>query len=242
MKKRLSHFPYNERSRPGWTPSTSLRKPLSPIRSTMKTVTYVPGTFVTLVPGPYRERREGARVRNLRKPGKFSTIVARRSRRVRILFYFKHRVLRVLRGEICFRFRYSSAALNLFDLSVLRCGAHRAHDVDVARAHAEIAAEADAYFFVTRIGIIAQQLEGRQDHPRRAKTALQRMVLLKCQLQGMERFVRADAFDGGGCGAVGLAGKEQARTHGPAVEHHRASAAYAMLAADMSSKQAEIVA
>src|SRR5439155_4871209 len=41
------------RSRPGWTPSTSLRKPLSPIRSTMKTVTYVPGTFVTLVPGPY---------------------------------------------------------------------------------------------------------------------------------------------------------------------------------------------
>src|SRR5437870_5364138 len=54
MKKRLSHFPYNERSRPGWTPSTSLRKPLSPIRSTMKTVTYVPGTFVTLVPGPYR--------------------------------------------------------------------------------------------------------------------------------------------------------------------------------------------
>src|SRR5213592_4103311 len=53
MKKRLSHFPYNERSRPGWTPSTSLQKPLSPIRSTMKTVTYVPGTFVTLVPGPY---------------------------------------------------------------------------------------------------------------------------------------------------------------------------------------------
>src|SRR5437870_5948593 len=60
MKKRLSHFPYNERSRPGWTPSTSLRKPLSPIRSTMKTVTYVPGTFVTLVPGPYTSRPGGA--------------------------------------------------------------------------------------------------------------------------------------------------------------------------------------
>src|SRR5213594_1833173 len=59
MKKRLSHFPYNERSRPGWTPSTSLRKPLSPIRSTMKTVTYVPGTFVTLVPGPYKRGIKG---------------------------------------------------------------------------------------------------------------------------------------------------------------------------------------
>src|SRR5439155_22390579 len=43
------------------------------------------------------ERREGARVRNLRKPGKFSTIVARRSQRVRIFMLFKHRVLRVLR-------------------------------------------------------------------------------------------------------------------------------------------------
>src|SRR5207237_3520271 len=59
MKKRLSHFPYNERSRPGWTPSNSLRKPLSPILSTMKTVTYVPGTFVTLVPGPYIPRVAG---------------------------------------------------------------------------------------------------------------------------------------------------------------------------------------
>src|SRR5439155_27023711 len=41
------------------------------------------------------ERREGARVRNLRKPGKFSTIVARRSQRVRIFMLFKHRVLRI---------------------------------------------------------------------------------------------------------------------------------------------------
>src|SRR5437773_8125541 len=62
MKKRLSHFPYNERSRPGWTPSTSLQKPLSPIRSTMKTVTYVPGTFVTLVPGPYISPARGAKI------------------------------------------------------------------------------------------------------------------------------------------------------------------------------------
>ena len=53
MKKRLSHFAYNERSRSGWTLSISLQNLLSPIRSTtMKTVTYVLGTFVTLVPGP----------------------------------------------------------------------------------------------------------------------------------------------------------------------------------------------
>ena len=68
------------------------------------------------------------------------------------------------------------------------------------------------------------------------------MVLLKCQLQGMERFVRADTFDGGDFAAVGLRGKEQTGAHRTAVEHDRASAAHAMLAADVSSDQAEIVA
>jgi hypothetical protein len=60
MKKRLSHFAYNERSRSGWTLSISLQNLLSPIRSTtMKTVTYVLGTFVTLVPGPNKRGIEG---------------------------------------------------------------------------------------------------------------------------------------------------------------------------------------
>jgi hypothetical protein len=67
------------------------------------------------------------------------------------------------------------------------------------------------------------------------------MVLLKCQLQRMERLVRADAFDGGDFGAVGLRSKEQTRAHRPAIEHHGASTAHTMLAADMSSNQAEVV-
>src|ERR671924_1415639 len=50
--------------------------------------------------------------------------------------------------QFVFRFRYDSAALNSFDLSVLCGGAHRAHDIDVARAHAEIATQTDAYFLV----------------------------------------------------------------------------------------------
>src|SRR5262245_4150093 len=53
MKKRLSHFAYNERSRSSWTLTIPHFTPLSPIRSTIKTVTYVPGTFVTLVSGPH---------------------------------------------------------------------------------------------------------------------------------------------------------------------------------------------
>src|SRR5439155_27158017 len=128
-----------------------------------------------------------------------------------------------------------------FRLAVARSGAHRTHDIDVARAHAEITAQADAYFLFRWVGVVAEKFEGRQDHPRRAKPALQRMVLLKCQLQGMERFVRPDAFDGGNFGAVGLRSEEQTGPHGTSIEHHGASAAHTMLAADMSSNQAEVV-
>jgi hypothetical protein len=141
-----------------------------------------------------------------------------------------------------FLYRYDSAALKSFDLSVLRGGAHRAHDVDVTRAHAKITAEADAYFFVTRISVIVQQFDGRQDHPRRAKPALQGMVLLKCQLQRMEFSLRPNPFDGGDFATVGLGGKEQARAHRAAVEQNGARAAHTMLATYMSSDQAEIVA
>jgi len=59
MKKWLSHFAYNERSRSGWTLTIPLLTALSPIRSTMQTVTYVPGTFVTLVSGPHKGGKRG---------------------------------------------------------------------------------------------------------------------------------------------------------------------------------------
>jgi hypothetical protein len=61
MKKWLSYFSYNERSRSGWTLSIPLANSDAPVRSTMKTVTYVPGTFVTLVPGPHTFDKGGCR-------------------------------------------------------------------------------------------------------------------------------------------------------------------------------------
>jgi hypothetical protein len=52
MEKRLSYFAYNERCEPGWTLSTHQSDHLvRPFSSISKTVTYVPGTFVTLVSG-----------------------------------------------------------------------------------------------------------------------------------------------------------------------------------------------
>src|SRR5207253_8962903 len=58
----------------------------------------------------------------------------------------------------------------------------------------------------------------------------------------MKRFVRADDVDSQDLGAIGLRSEEQTGTHGTSIEHHGASAAHAMLAADMGSDQAEIVA
>jgi len=127
--------------------------------------------------------------------------------------------------------------------SKLSCGGpYRAHDIDVARAHAEIAAEAGAYFFIARFCIVAQQFESREDHPRRAKAALQRMMLVKCHLQRMEFSLRPNPFNGGDFAAIGLRDEEQAGTHRAAVEQDRACAAHAMFAADVSPDQTDIVA
>src|SRR5262245_53084808 len=58
----------------------------------------------------------------------------------------------------------------------------------------------------------------------------------------MERLVRANTLDRDTLRDVELSGTEQTAAQRPAVEHHRTSPAYAMLAPDMGSHQAEIVA
>jgi len=82
-------------------------------------------------------------------------------------------------------------------------------------------------------------VRGRQIIPG-VQSRIARMVLLNAAAKdGALR--PSDAFDGGDFGAVGWAAKS--KTSAPsAVEHHRASAADAMLAADVSSDQTKIVA
>jgi hypothetical protein len=65
MKKWLSHFAYNQRSRSGWTLSTHLKNTSKSNLIGKKTVTYVPGTFVTLVPGPNKGGIKGDFLHNL---------------------------------------------------------------------------------------------------------------------------------------------------------------------------------
>lgn len=64
MKKWLSHFAYNQRSRSGWTLEHPLKNTSKSNLIGQKTVTYVPGTFVTLVPGPNTPFAKGEKAAN----------------------------------------------------------------------------------------------------------------------------------------------------------------------------------
>ena len=50
--------------------------------------------------------------------------------------------------------------------------AHRAHDILVAGAAAEVALKAMADLIIARVGVLLQQVDSRHDHARRAVTAL----------------------------------------------------------------------
>jgi hypothetical protein len=92
------------------------------------------------------------------------------------------------------------------------------------------------------VRIVSQELESRQNHSGSAKAALERVMLLKRLLQGMKRLIRPEPFDRENLLSVGLDGKQQTGTNRAAIEHHGASAAHPVLATDVSSDQAEIMA
>jgi hypothetical protein len=69
------------------------------------------------------------------------------------------------------------------------------------------------------------------------------MTLMKGLLHGVERRTRrGEPFDCRHLVPFGLDGKHQARAHGRPIEQDGAAAAHAVLAADVGSGQAEIVA
>src|SRR5204862_2405445 len=78
---------------------------------------------------------------------------------------------------------------------------------------------------------------------RRAEAALEAVAFPEGLLQRME-LLRSGRlpFDGGEGMAVRLHGEHDARAHRLAVEEHRAGAAHAVLAADVSAGQVQLVA
>lgn len=66
MKKRLSHFAYNERSRSGWTLSIPPFTSLSPVRSTIKLLPISPARLLPLSPVRTGRMKEGVPLDGLR--------------------------------------------------------------------------------------------------------------------------------------------------------------------------------
>src|SRR5919106_2335851 len=62
MKKRLSHFAYNERSRSAWTLTIPRLTSLSPIRSTIKLFPMSPARSLPLSPVYTGETKRGSRI------------------------------------------------------------------------------------------------------------------------------------------------------------------------------------
>src|SRR3989441_12778281 len=119
---------------------------------------------------------------------------------------------------------------------------HRLDDLLVAGAAAEVSADRVADLAFRRIGIrIEQRLRGDQ-HSRSAVAALQAVRPAEADLQHAHRAVGPrQAFDGGHAVPVRLHCIHKAGPDRLAVEHHRARAADAVLAADVSAGKAQLL-
>src|SRR5262249_2072406 len=102
---------------------------------------------------------------------------------------------------------------------------------------AQIALQLVADLLLRRLGIALEHLIGRQDHPRRAETALQSVLFPEALLDRMQVAVFREPFDGRDLGAVGLDGKDGTRLHRLTVHQNRASAALARVAADVRARE-----
>src|SRR5258708_6312435 len=87
--------------------------------------------------------------------------------------------------------------------SCLRRAPHGADDVLIAGAPAQVAFEPVPYLLIGRVWVVLQQVSRRQDHPRGAVTALQRVLFLERLLQWVPLAI-GEPLDRGDIGTVGL--------------------------------------
>ena len=108
----------------------------------------------------------------------------------------------------------------------------RDDDVLIASTTTQIAGNRDPYLLFGRVRIVAQELDQRRQHARRAEAALEAMVFMERLLQRMQSIRgRRDAFDGEELMSVRLHREHQAGPRRAAIEEDGASAAHAMLTA-----------
>jgi hypothetical protein len=93
-----------------------------------------------------------------------------------------------------------------------------------------------------RVPIARQEIDRRQDHARRAKAALEPVVLHERLLHWVQLAFRGQPLDRRHLGAFRLEREQRAALHGPAVDEDGAGAALARVAADVRASQPQTVA
>src|ERR1700730_1612258 len=106
-------------------------------------------------------------------------------------------------------------------------GKHRANDLVVAGAAAQVAGEPITYFGFGRIGIAIEQRPRGYQNSGGADATLRSIEFEEIALQRMQFLALRHAFDGFDLFAVGLDRKHQARADHGAVDHDGARAAIA---------------
>jgi len=119
---------------------------------------------------------------------------------------------------------------------------HRRHDLAVAGAAAEHAAEAVHDLCRAGAGRGAQHLGRGDQHAGRAGAALRRAMAQERPLKAVQAAVSGEALHGLHAAARSLGQRHHAAAHLGAVEQHRAGAAVAGVAAHLGPGEAEIVA
>ena len=126
--------------------------------------------------------------------------------------------------------------------ATLRRSHDRLNDGVVTRATAVVPAESFTDSDRVRMGLTLQQRMGRQEHARRAESALQRVFLAERVLKMGESPALGQAFDRLDLRALGLDSEHQAATDEAAIHAHGARAAHTVLAADVRPHEPQLVA
>src|SRR5215831_7240774 len=121
-------------------------------------------------------------------------------------------------------------------------GLHGLNNVLVSRAPAEVSFKAMPDFLFGWARVPFEQLPRGYNHPWRAETALQSVLVPKSFLHGMQHSVPGNSFDGDEFSALGLNRKHRAGFDGLTVQRHGASATNGRLAADVRSREADDIA
>src|ERR1700684_2330025 len=120
---------------------------------------------------------------------------------------------------------------------------YRLDDVMIAGAAADIALELLAQRHLIEVRSMAfDDVDRGHDHAGSTVTALQSVIVTEGGLHRMQFVALCDALDGGDAGAVGLSHQYRAGFDGPSVDMNRAGAALAGIAADVGSRQSQMIA